>query len=238
MSIADKLQTIAENEQLVYEAGYKAGQQAGGGQSWYDDFWDAYQENGSRANYNFAFGGLGWNEHAFKPKYDIVPTTAGLMLREFPLAVNISDFLEQQGVSLDFSKTTSFVEMMLYSKIIGIGTVDTRSASAISYAFSGATKLQTIRLLILKDNGTQTFTNTFNNCSELQNLTIQGTIGNDLNIQHSPLLTIDSLTSIINALKDFSGTNITRTLTLHATAKALLTETDINTIAQKGWILA
>ena len=43
MSVADKLNTIAENEQLVYRAGQK---------SEYDKFWDKFQNYGKTENYN------------------------------------------------------------------------------------------------------------------------------------------------------------------------------------------
>ena len=62
MSIAEKLTTIAENEQKVYEAGKK---------SQYDEFWDTYQTNGQRTNYTYAFSGLGWTDNLYKPKYPI-----------------------------------------------------------------------------------------------------------------------------------------------------------------------
>ena len=62
MSIAEKLKTIAENEQKVFDAGKKAE---------YDRFWDAYQENGNRTSYLCAFGGRAWTDETFKPKYPI-----------------------------------------------------------------------------------------------------------------------------------------------------------------------
>ena len=64
MSIAEKLQIVAENEQKVYEAGKK---------TQYDEFWDAFQDYGNKTNYANAFGGY-WNEKTLRPKYDIVPT--------------------------------------------------------------------------------------------------------------------------------------------------------------------
>ena len=51
MSIAEKLNAVAENEKKVYDAGKQAE---------YNDFWDVYQQNGKRTNYNQAFGNLGW----------------------------------------------------------------------------------------------------------------------------------------------------------------------------------
>ena len=47
MSIADKLTTIAENEQRVYDAGKQAQ---------YDEFWDDFQKNGTEyMYYGYAF---------------------------------------------------------------------------------------------------------------------------------------------------------------------------------------
>ena len=67
MTIAEKLQTIAENETKVFEAGKK---------SQYDMFWDNLQNNGNRKNYYYAFIGrwVGncWNQEIFNPKYPII----------------------------------------------------------------------------------------------------------------------------------------------------------------------
>ena len=74
MSIAEKLTTVAENQQRVYDAGYNAGQQAGGGgDNYYDTLWDSLQENGARVNYWGAFAG--WKDDIFNPKY--VPIVVG-----------------------------------------------------------------------------------------------------------------------------------------------------------------
>lgn len=62
MSIADKLNTIAENEQLVYRAGRK---------SEYDKFWDKFQNYGKTENYNYAFAMGRFNDENYNPKYPI-----------------------------------------------------------------------------------------------------------------------------------------------------------------------
>lgn len=62
MSIAEKLQTITENEQKVYDAGKKAE---------YDKFWDAYQQNGERPVWTNAFQSKYWIDDCYNPKYPI-----------------------------------------------------------------------------------------------------------------------------------------------------------------------
>lgn len=70
MSIAEKLTKVAENVPKVYEAGQEAGKKTA-----YDEFWDAFQQNGKRRDYRGAFGS-GWTNDLFKPKYPIKPKDA------------------------------------------------------------------------------------------------------------------------------------------------------------------
>ena len=63
-------------------------------------------------------------------------------------------------------------------------------------------------------------------------------IGANISFAQSNKLSHDSLMSIINALKDFSSTTTTKTLTLHANSKALLTDSEKAIATQKGWTLA
>jgi len=83
MGIAEKLVTIAENEQKVYEAGKQAE---------YDRFWDTFQNNGGERNYYYKFSYTGWTDENFNPKYPIITTTgttAGMAL--FHANVDITD---------------------------------------------------------------------------------------------------------------------------------------------------
>lgn len=66
MSIADKLKTIAENEQKVFDAGVAAGIQTE-----YDRFWDSVQDKGARASYQRGFTGASWSDDVYNPKYPI-----------------------------------------------------------------------------------------------------------------------------------------------------------------------
>jgi hypothetical protein len=83
ISLADKLsimtqnqQIIAENQEKVYNAGYEKGK-AEGGDNYYDTFWDAYQNNGARTNYKYAFYGSGWENANYNPKYPLTGITVG-----------------------------------------------------------------------------------------------------------------------------------------------------------------
>lgn len=83
MSIAEKLTTIAENQQKVYEAGQK---------SEYDRFWDTFQNYGGEANYYNAFTYNKFTDENFNPKYDLI-SVAGVspFQLSFYNAKNITD---------------------------------------------------------------------------------------------------------------------------------------------------
>lgn len=75
MTTAEKLTAIAQKELEAKELNQKLenclyGADVGG-KSWYDEFWDAYQQNGNRTGYAQAFYNS-WNDITFKPKYDII----------------------------------------------------------------------------------------------------------------------------------------------------------------------
>lgn len=234
MSIADKLQTIAENEQLVYEAGHEAGQQAE-----YDRFWDIFQDYGKRTDYRYAFSDITWNESILKPKYkNISPTLVSYFFALCPIK-DLRKHLADNGVTIDLSKATVIESIGRGGLMETFPTISTVSANSLAYIFYGTQQLREVDKVILKSDGSQTLGNGwFGNCHRLKEIRFEGVIGTNVGFPQSAELSHDSLVSLISVLKDFSGTNTTRTLTLHATAKALLTETDINTIAQKGWILA
>lgn len=207
MSIAEKLTTIAENEQKVYDAGCAAGEK-----SEYNRFWDLYQQNGNRKNYQGAFYGYGWSEENFKPKYDMAPTRADAMFRMFTLMpdLDLVEYLDMLGVTLDFSKSTNFNDTFAYCYFGRIGTIDTRSASNLGSVFN-ASRIQIIDELILKDDGSQTVSAPFANQSYLEEITIKGTIGtNGWDFHLAENLSEASGLSIINALSTTtSGLSVT-----------------------------
>ena len=61
------IKVTAEGGTDRYDEGYSDGKEAGR-----DAFWDAFQENGNRRTYNWAFFGTKWVDACFNPKYDII----------------------------------------------------------------------------------------------------------------------------------------------------------------------
>lgn len=230
MSIADKLTTIAENEQKVYDAGKKAE---------YDAFWDLVQENGNRTNYDFCFAGEAWSADNFKPKYPIQPTSCQNMFAYWGIYSGRKEVADFRGFPIDFSKS-ALVANCFYGNlfVVAVGEINTTSVNNISGFFGSCMNLHTVEKLVVKENGETTYYTAFRYCNKLENIVFEGVIGNDISFQDSPLLTHDSLMSIINHLKDFSGTTTTKTCTLGTTNLAKLTDAEKVIATQKGWTLS
>ena len=219
MTIAEKLQTIAENEQRVFEAGKKAE---------YDKFWDNYQNYGNRTRYTYGFNT--WEEKCFYPKYDIKPTGRAYAMFELCTVTDFKQRLIDCGVILDLSKASDIAYLFQdCHKISSLPTIDTTSALTLNYVFSKCFALVEIDKVVLKDNGKQTFNNTFANCEALQNLTIEGVIGTEMDIHWSTKLSRNSILSILQACK-ISVSSITITLPIQcidgATGTLTLIESD------------
>jgi hypothetical protein len=228
MSIAEKLTTIAENQQSVYDAGK---------QSEYDRFWDTYQQNGNQINYEKVFAGYPWTKEIFRPKYNMRPRVANDMFYYHNFdgtPYDLVEHLESLGVTLDFSNCAWLSGAFTYAGFSRVGVIDTRASTSVSSMFTNSPHLITIDKLILKDDGSQTFT-AFTNTSKLENIIIEGVIGQPLNVSWSTKLTHDSLMSIINALQ--SGVT-SKTLTIGTANLAKLTDAEKAIATEKGWTLA
>lgn len=234
MSIAEKLTTIAENQQKVFDSGYKKGT---------GDFWDTVQANGTRTDYNMGFSSRGWTKDTFKPKYNISPRSAERMFYQFNYQSPKFDFVEhlnQLGVELDFSGMTynTWSYTFGYMNVSRLGVLDLRGIKALQSTFYNC-PVERIDKLIVNENNT--YSNTFNMASSLTDITIEGIIGqNGFNVQWATNLTPVSLRSIIDALKDYSeDTSGTRwTLTIGTTNYDKLPTEDIEKAERKGWTLA
>lgn len=235
MSIAEKLTAIAENEPKVFEAGKDA--------QW-NEFWDAYQLNGERTNYQYAFAGTGWSPEIFRPKYPVVPTSnaaycfAYWTYNAFSGYVDLVEHCKRYGITIDFSQATNTRELFRYAtRLTAIPEVNVSNSTSTTYLFGNCNNLTKIEKLILSDSGEQDLSNAFSSCGKLVDIVIEGVIGtNGLNMSACPL-SHDSLLSVINALKDYAGDTSTHTCTLGATNLAKLTDAEKAIATEKGWSL-
>ncbi len=230
MSVSEKLTTIAENTERVYQAGKQKGRES---------FWDVFQENGVAKSYSYGF--YRWNPDAFYPCHDIVVT--GSLSQSFTFRgtpFDMAERLRECGVRLDTSECLHFIWSFFQCACTRLPAIDTRSAADLDNTFYEATEVVTIDKVILKSDGTQTFTNAFSYLNSLENITFEGCIGtNGFKISNSTRLTHDSLMSIIGALKDYSKNTdgTTYTVTLGAANLAKLTDAEKEIATAKGWIL-
>lgn len=212
-----------------------------GKKSEYDRFWDAFQQNGERVQYEYAFYNPVWTDANFYPKYDMQPTDASFMFYQSGIT-DLDGRLKECGVTLDFSNCKKLYMAFYWNRAITtIPTVDTRtstSAGDLYYLFGSDSKLRSIEKIILKDDGSQTFDGTFGSCTALQEVRFEGVIGKKISVSNCSKLSHDSLMSILNALKDYAGSGTTYTCTLDSTNLAKLTDAEKQIATQKGWTLA
>ena len=217
MTTAEKLTTIAENQQKVYDAGHEAGV-AQGEQNAKQEFWDAYQDYGNRRSYQYAFSGPGWNNKTFTPMYDIITDNLTYSLAMFQytgITGDLAEILERHGVALDTSKLTQPQWMFVCaSGITRIGELNLSSTYNYIELFYGCTNLETIDKLICNSGTKNQFRDTFYGCTSLKNITIENVMRGSVDFSACPL-TKESITSIFNALH---GTETGYTITLKQTA--------------------
>lgn len=192
-----------------YEDGLTAGIQQGK-QEEYDRFWDTYQANGTRTNYDYAYAGSGWNDETFKPKYIIRPVKADYLFNYAPISVI-------DKTTTDFSNTTSFYQCFGGESTTGVGCEEVHISIPKIKSLGGMfNRNMTLKKLILENVSEDClfYVNTFAGCSGLKDVQITGTIGNGtVNLSWSKL-TVDSMKNVISSLKNFTGTGKENTCTL------------------------
>ncbi len=196
---------IDETIPLVYENGQK---------SEYDRFWDSMLNNGARTSFLYGFAGQCWTPETFVPKYDLVVTNGNNMFMYTRMQIDLVEHFENIGRTIDFSQNAGWNNTFYQSYFTRVGVIDTRKVNAVMATFGYTIYLKTIDKLILKSDGSQTFTSAFEAARALKNIVIEGVIGNSISFQWSPL-SKDSITSIVDALK---STASGKTLTLNEAA--------------------
>lgn len=205
MTIAEKLQLIARNVQKVFDAGKKAE---------YDKFWDSFQKNGTEGTYNYRF--MNWNADIFYPKYPIVFGGAqtqvfmqmNAAMGEYDREFDFSQRLKDCNIYLDTSEATGLNYLFYYVGTKSVPEINATKCTTFTNMFAYSSVV-TIQKLILNTSGdNQTFDRTFNNARQLENIEIEGCIGNNIDFKSCVNLSTESLRSILKALsKDASIAN-------------------------------
>ena len=200
--IATKLTAVADNIPKVYEAGRKAER---------DAFWEEFNRNaGSSLKGPFMFAGPAWSDKTFDPpRGSVIQPESTYMMFANTRITDLVKICEERNVTIDFSKATDITNPFYGAyggSLTHVGVIDTRSSTKIASIAYGARELTTIDLIILKDDGSQTFTTPFNNASSLANIAFEGCIGKTVSFADSPL-SVASMKSVISCLKNLTGTS-------------------------------
>ena len=239
MSIADKLKTIAENEQKVNDKGYLDGWREGYKHKTFSDrFWELYQDGGNRRDYSGAF--MSWAAGQYSPKYPVIVENGSQCFRQFNnLGYNGRNYDPNFYMSTppDFSKATNVADCFFTAVIKRVGELDFSNAIYAERSFYYS-EIVTIDKLVFPSEAD--ISNMFSGAQLLTNITIQGTIKqNGLDLSWCNLLTRKSLLSFLNALEDKSGdkSGTTWTFIMGGTNLTKLSAADKNIATAKGWTL-
>lgn len=181
--------------------------ETGGGDNYYDTFWDTFQDYGNRRIYVECFR-RGWTDENYNPKYPIVPDDSG---------------------------NTNAYDIFMYNENITDTKVDIdiSQCKGTRCMFMGCKNLVTIRKIITSEKVTS-YDRTFNTCNNLENVTFEGVICCNIAFPNSSKLSDASIQNIIDHLADLTG-QTTQSLDLHTTTLLGLTDEQLTKISNKNW---
>lgn len=229
---------LEEGKAIGYAEGKTDGLAEGieqGKQSQYDEFWDNLQNFGKKTTYAYFFRGTAFE--FIRPKYKVkaggndgvpqlcfsCPNLKKIEAEYFDLS-GLPNSASSQGLYYAFGSCPKLEEI----EDIGIPPL-----KRCDYAFAWSNKLHTIAKIRPDEN--TAFANAFQGCSALMHIIVDGVIAKAVNFQDCTKLSHDSLMSIINALKDFSGTSTWNVITLGSDNIAKLTDDELLIMQQKQW---
>lgn len=228
MSIAEKLNTIADNTPKVYEAGYKDGASSVvdiASLCEYITFANLNVFSKPEVTLNLlnitSMQDMFMVQNNDEPNKTVEKITINCSKpitscsRMFYAQSTVADkTLKQVTLNADTSKTTTFVQMFINStalEIIDGSPLDFSSATTVNGMFSYCGMLKEVRFA-------------------------KGTLKQSIIFVNSNLLTDETIQSIIDGLADLTG-GTAQTLTLHATVGGKLTDEQKASITAKNWTL-
>ena len=233
MSIADKLTTIAQNEQKVFDAGHTVGYHAGksvgyqeGNQIGYETGFqegrsegynegvdigrDIGMQEGKKAEHDEFWDAVQEptkedTEYSYKFSYW---RTEGMYNPKYPIRTTRAECVGTFRGAIGIKDTLVDIDVSV-------------NTTKIDYMFWWNTGIKTIRKLKVSEKITR-YVQTFYQCTALENITIEGTINASIELQWSTKLSHDSFVSIINALS-LTASGLSVTFSLEAVRKAFET---------------
>lgn len=246
MTIAEKMEQIADNVPKVFDAGEKQGYSDGysegleaGKADERTAFWDTFMPD-NLENWRYLFYSPRWNDVNFYPTKAIKPK--GPASYSF-FSHGITDFkgrLKDCNVEFDTSGVTGGNYMFASCSVLThLPTISfTGLTENISHVFAADKKLVEIEKIKLKEDGSTTFLGWFDLCHALTTITFEGVIGQHIDFRWSTKLSRASIESIITHL---SASAEGKTLMLSETAvnAAFPSDWDSYVSAHKpsGWII-
>ena len=219
---------VVEAEGGDYDKGYESGV-ADGKKAEYDAFWDMFQKNGTRTEYRYAFAYTDWTEEMFKPKYPF--KLAGDNTYAF---LGVQAVWEDKVFTVDTAEAVNLMWAFRLTKFKRIGKCDLSSATNIQGIFAFCSNLVSIAEIVSHER--LVWHESFFYSTKLEEVRFSGVIGNSIGFADCSKLSVDSVQSIIDHLKDLTG-QTAQTLTFHATVGAKLTDAQKAAITAKNWTL-
>lgn len=199
-----KVSQMDEGVNEVYEAGKKAE---------HDAFWLNYVN--TRANdFDYMFAGQRWTNTIFKPPaVTLKPRRAMYMFARSGITGDLAQIFNDLGFAVDFSNCVYIDDMFNNSAFTRIGVLDFSGAVSSSGRVFINAKVVTIDKIIVSEN-TKSFHAWFSGCTDLENITFEGTINKNIDFKDCTKLTKASIESIMSHL----SSTATFTVTLSQTA--------------------
>ena len=218
MTIEEKKRKLVQYLEQDIEYNQKLYECVNGGKvdakSWYDELWDMIQDYGKRTNYTSGF--KNWGGVIIDTKYPVNAISLYELFSDCRKLETIPN-VTCANTNGQYDSCYCAFQMCLKLKSIDFDVMNGGSGNtAWTAAFRYCQELTNIKKIGVLES--QVFNKTFEYCFKLENIVVEGTIGqNGFDIHWSTLLSADSLKSIINAL---STTTTGLTITLPTTAQA------------------
>lgn len=166
------------------------------------------------------------------PKFKINPKCTSM-----ESCFNVCRKLKCFDNNFDTSKLTSMALAFASNSSLGyVKGLNTQSAINMNYLFNACDMLTGVNTLDLSN--IKSIKGLFNGCSKLTNISfVESSIKISISFSSSPLLSNESIQSIINGLADLTG-QTAQTITFHSDVKNKLTEEQIASVTSKNWSIA